>query len=794
MFHNEVEEEPSQPFDPGHFFNRLPSPEQDTQDQTRPTDEYIRNIIQQESPEVLEAGVRQSLKVLEHFKQSFSTHAAASADAQAWIQSIDKLVPQAQRKRTVVGVVGNTGAGKSSVINAMLDEERLVPTNCMRACTAVVTEMSWNDSTDPFSKYRAEIEFISRADWEKEVAMLMKEFLTENGTLQREAFDQSTDAGIAWAKFHSVHPKIARDELGDCTAANLMSDRGLKVLGTTKKINTSEPYRFYQELQKYVDSKEKVTKKDKKDKGSACEMEYWPLIKVVKIYTKAPALSTGAVIVDLPGVHDSNAARAAVAQGYIKQCTGLWIVAPITRAVDDKAAKTLLGDSFRMQLKYDGGYSSVTFICSKTDDISITEAVDTLQLEDEVEGFYEQERKLEQEIKEAQAKIEELKEAQHVYTLARRETGEEIEAWEELKDKLDDGDEVYALAPKSNKRKKVSSKRKSRKKHHANDEDSDPDFVVEDDEASESEDDDDDDDNEEVQETREPLTGKDIRSKLKELREIKKNARREGLELKPKIEELRPKVRGAQAKIKEIKANISKICISGRNEYSKEAIQNDFAAGIKELDQENAAEEDEDNFNPDEEQRDYDQVASSLPVFCVSSRAYQKICGRLQKDDPVPGFETPEETEMPQLQAHCKKLTEAGRVQNSRNFLLSVCQLLTTFTLWASNDGTGLKMTDDDKRKQVKYIERRLKELEEGLEACVKACLNVMKREMNDQIFDKYPELIQEAIEAAPNTASTWGAHRNDGGLYWATYKAVVRRDGVYHSTSAGHRDFNSEL
>ena len=32
----------------------------------------------------------------------------------------------------VLGVVGNTGAGKSSVINAMLDEERLLPTNCVR--------------------------------------------------------------------------------------------------------------------------------------------------------------------------------------------------------------------------------------------------------------------------------------------------------------------------------------------------------------------------------------------------------------------------------------------------------------------------------------------------------------------------------------------------------------------------------------------------------------------------------------------------------------------------------------
>lgn len=77
-----------------------------------------------------------------------------------------------------------------------------------------------------------------------------------------------------------------------------------------------------------------------------------------RIHVKSPALSTGAVIVDLPGVHDSNAARAAVAENYMKQCTGLWIVAPINRAVDDKAAKSLLGESFKRQLKMDGGFST----------------------------------------------------------------------------------------------------------------------------------------------------------------------------------------------------------------------------------------------------------------------------------------------------------------------------------------------------------------------------------------------------------------------------------------------------
>ena len=51
----------------------------------------------------------------------------------------------------------------------MLEEERVVPTNCMRACTAVVTEISYNYEEEP---YRAQIEVISLADWEMELKVL----------------------------------------------------------------------------------------------------------------------------------------------------------------------------------------------------------------------------------------------------------------------------------------------------------------------------------------------------------------------------------------------------------------------------------------------------------------------------------------------------------------------------------------------------------------------------------------------------------------------------------------------
>ena len=53
----------------------------------------------------------------------------------------------------------------------------------------------------------------------------------------------------------------------------------------------------------------------------------------------ARVLSTGAILVDFPGSADANAARNAIAKNYMKECNRIWIVAPITRAVDDKTAR-----------------------------------------------------------------------------------------------------------------------------------------------------------------------------------------------------------------------------------------------------------------------------------------------------------------------------------------------------------------------------------------------------------------------------------------------------------------------
>lgn len=345
----------------------------------------LQMLLKDAGPEMLETSVEQGVKLLDQLKAPLLSKMENSPDAEQWIQQIDNLIKQAVKTKTVIGVVGNTGAGKSSVINAMLDEERLVPTNCMRACTAVVTEISFNEGEKP---YRAQIEFISPADWEKELKTLFQDLLDGDGKVSRDCTNEDTDAGIAYAKIKAVYPHKTKEDIANSSIQTMLREVS-HILGKSKDVEETDSLLFYKKLQSFVDSKEKSTGNKDKDKKERKTMEFWPLIRVVRIYVKSRALATGAVIVDLPGVHDANAARAAVAEGYMKQCTGLWIVAPINRAVDDKAAKSLLGESFKRQLKMDGGFNSVTFICSKTDDVSLEEAQDSLGLSDEMDPDWE---------------------------------------------------------------------------------------------------------------------------------------------------------------------------------------------------------------------------------------------------------------------------------------------------------------------------------------------------------------------------------------------------------------------
>lgn len=235
----------------------------------------------------------------------------------------------------------------------------------------------------------------------------------------------------------------------------------------------------------------------------------------------------------------------------IYRCTGLFIVAPINRAVDDKAAKSLLGESFKRQLKFDGTYSRITFICSKTDDISITEASDSLGLEDRMGPDWEKIDEIEKQVRELKQSTKDLKDSRAVYLEVMNDCEEQIEVWEELKDKVEAGKKVWAPEI-SKKRKRVSiacliyeafgfqrkdtswnitdqsqspETTKARKKARSSKyDDDDDDFIDNDDEEEEDAKVNGSDCESESEEESDPLTLEEVEDKIAKLKEDKKRA------------------------------------------------------------------------------------------------------------------------------------------------------------------------------------------------------------------------------------------------------------------------------
>lgn len=628
----------------------------------------------------LEAAVAAAQQVLDQlriplqdFKQNEELH--------DWLRLINDLKLKAQKAgRTVIAVAGGTGAGKSSLINAVLDEEKLLPTNGMRACTAVITEVSWNESEDPEQAYRAEVEFVSPDEWDAELKLMYAELLDDNGQLIPSWRDKTTEAGIAYDKVEALYPEMTQDMIMKSKPQDLVEHEAIaSLLGTTSRFAYSDAQALYSNLTKIIDSKEKAGFQKKRS------MALWPIIRVVRIFMRANALSTGVVLVDLPGTADSNAARSAVANKYMAECTSVWVVARITRAVDDKEAKNLLGRSSRIQMKMDGAYSHLAFIATQTDGIDIQETIDSLDGDGELQGTYVREQQLatmiEEEKLESQKLYQQLDDLNEECDVLNRQ----LKAWRSLQKKQQKGQQVYAPLPPS--RYSRGTKRRRTAYRQFADETSSSD-----EEASKP-----------------PLTREDVSTKLEELQAANSAKIMEFESKREQCEIVHVKLDSLEQQKAGMASERAAMCVEKRNNYCRvripshiprfsflirfiqDAIRQDFAAGIREIDEEDDS-ADADDYDPSIQKRDYDEVARSLSAFCISSKAYQQLRKPTQSPtNRVEGFRTVEDTEIPRLQKHAMSSAAIGQIRSNKAYLNQFSQVMNSLTVWTTNDELSLQ-------------------------------------------------------------------------------------------------------
>ncbi len=212
----------------------------------------------------------------------------------------------------------------------------------------------------------------------------------------------------------------------------------------------------------------------------------------------------------------------------------------------------------------------MTFICSKTDDISLMEAQESLGLDEEMGDYWLEKEEFSKKVESLTTELDQLKESRVVYGEMFNDADEQIEVWETLRSSIEDGKVCFAPRARASKTKrKRNTEHRARKRQRRSGEEDSFDENSEDSEMSEEEAA----DSPEEEETREPLTEEQVNAKLVELREMKREARRQRAELSDKMALIRKEINEATIGEKEIEAKMSALCISGRNEYSKGAIQ-----------------------------------------------------------------------------------------------------------------------------------------------------------------------------------------------------------------------------
>lgn len=218
----------------------------------------------------------------------------------------------------------------------------------------------------------------------------------------------------------------------------------------------------------------------------------------------------------------------------------------------------------------------MTFICSKTDDISVTEAAESLGIEEEISESWSAIQALSSDIRELKFAIASLKDERDACDDLIDNIEQTWDKWDALANKLSGGIAVYAPSSPSKKRKRQSKPRGSRKNHSSSDAD-DSDFS--DTDLSDSSDK----ENQDSQDQdKKPLTEEQIEAKLASLKVEKKEIRAQKKEIEGQVLEHRRKIKNLTAEKETLLAEVKAVCIQGRNAYSKQAIKHDFAMGIKE--------------------------------------------------------------------------------------------------------------------------------------------------------------------------------------------------------------------
>ncbi|KAK0105169.1 hypothetical protein ONS95_004433 [Cadophora gregata] len=309
-----------------------------------------------------EKAVEDGEEALKALVVAMKAHLFLNPSCQPRINRIDTVLGRKKTFQILVGFLGITGAGKTTLINALVGYRNLLPSSAERACTAVVVEIAYNSSNDKDALFQSEIVYITRDEWRDELERFYEDLEApaatdddqESDTERRERIKETLD------KLKCVYPRVKSvEQLRSSSVEQLLQDPAVcNLLGRVVKVKSGTKVQFSNTIKNHIDSGD--------NDGTAAQ---WPLVKLVRVFVKSDFLKHGITLVDLPGNLDNNAARSAVAEHYQKELSVTCILAEAKRGISEKNAHDLLEKVTKRNLQLDGLYNaeSLCFVLSQTD-------------------------------------------------------------------------------------------------------------------------------------------------------------------------------------------------------------------------------------------------------------------------------------------------------------------------------------------------------------------------------------------------------------------------------------------
>ncbi|KAF6518691.1 hypothetical protein HZS61_017065 [Fusarium oxysporum f. sp. conglutinans] len=257
-----------------------------------------------------------------------------------------------------VGFVGDSGVGKSSLLNSLLDTKGLARTsNNGEACTCVVTEYHYHnrDTLD------IRVNLFSIEELQDQLGRLLQVYRTfelhrDEITDAAERQDMEANAKVAKDTFQAMFRGRLTDEA--CLIRESYGDVLDRLTRWASDARPSPLRTYHTGLSPQACSNTLMELSS--EPASRDSPATWPYIR---------SINRGLILVDLPGLRDLNSARRIITERYLLECNEIFAICNIGRAATDEGVHQVFDLADRARL------SNVGIICTRSDDIDPEESI-----------------------------------------------------------------------------------------------------------------------------------------------------------------------------------------------------------------------------------------------------------------------------------------------------------------------------------------------------------------------------------------------------------------------------------